>query len=275
MPLEPIESLSSREETAWIDDGPARPPARTVRELEAVLAATQAELIACQRRAVLGSLAGMAVHEFNNLMTPIVARVEAALNDHDPAFTRKTLERTLVQAQRAISLCGHLLGFARDRVLPVEPCSVAGVVQEAIESAARPFEKDGIELRVTVPAELQVYARTDLLCQVLLNLLVNARQALKGKSGLMAISAHADGEYVQIDVRDNGQGIPADKLARVVNPFLAADPTRLAAGTPGVGLGLSVCRLIAFQHGASLRALGNEGPGCTFRLRWPRRPRES
>lgn len=244
----------------------------SVESLKGAVAALQEELIACQRLAMLGSLAAMAAHEFNNLVTPIIARAEAALTGDDVPFMRKALDRTLTQAQRAIGLARHLLDLAHSNYHATEQCSVAAAVREAIETAARPFEKDGIELRVVVPEELRVCAREDLLCQVLLNLLLNARQAMRGRSGTLAITATAGGDRVQVDVRDSGKGLAPDFIANVLNPFLAADPRRCPQDWQKVGLGLSVCRMIAYHHGATLQALPNDGPGCTFRLRWPIEP---
>ncbi len=244
----------------------------TDEKLRSALESTQNELVACQRLALLGSLAGMAAHEFNNLMTPVVALVEAALTAADPALTHKALDRTLIQVQRAIGLSDHLLALAHREYRPAELCSVAAAVREALETAVRPFQKDGIELRVTVPEELRVCAQEALLCQVLLNLLLNARQAMQGRRGVLTVTATADSDHVQIDVRDSGKGIPPDRLATVFNPFLAADPRARPQDWQTVGLGLSVCRLIAHHHGATLRALPNDGPGCTFRLRWPKHP---
>lgn len=147
--------------------------AETADGLGEMVRGLQSELVACQRLALLGSMAAMVAHEFNNLLTPILARTEAALTQQPPdeAFVRKTLERTLSQAQRAMNIARHLLDLAHDGAKPVESCSVAGAVREAVETMARPFEKDGITLELDVPAELQVRAREDLLCQVLLNLL--------------------------------------------------------------------------------------------------------
>lgn len=238
--------------------------------LKAALESVQSELIASQRLALLGNLTAMVAHEFNNLMTPVVARAEAALQSDDVAFMRKALDRTLVQTQRAIAVSKHLLDLAHGAAVAPETCSVADAVREAIAMMARPFEKDGIELRVAVPADLRVAVRGELFGQVLLNLLLNARQAMKGLSGPLSLTAVADGDHVVIDVRDSGRGIAADTLERVLNPFLAADPLARPTDWRQVGLGLSVCRLIAHRHGATIRAFASAERGCTFRLRWPR-----
>lgn len=249
---------------------PDRAVPRPGDDLPAMIQELQAELLACQRLAALGSMAAMVAHEFNNLLTPLTARAEAALmSGDDVAFMRKALERTLIQSQRAMAVTRHLLGFAHDQVRPVEDCSVAAAVREAIETMTRPLERDGIELRVCVPESLRVRAREDLLCQVLLNLLLNARQAMKGTGGTLAVTAVAQDGQVQIDIRDSGCGIASEMLREVFNPFLAADPRECPNDWQQVGLGLNVCRVITHRHGATICGLANEDRGCTFRLCWP------
>jgi signal transduction histidine kinase len=247
-----------------------QPLSAAATDLEAVVRGLQAELIACQRLAAMGSMMAMITHEFNNLLTPLMARAEAALmGEPDIAFMRKALERTLVQSQRALAVAQHLLDMAHDRPRPTQPCGVARAVREALDTMTRPFEKDGIDVRVAVAEDLQVCARQDLLCQVLMNLLLNARQAMKGIEGPLSISAAERDGHVEIEICDRGQGIPADVLNQVVNPFLAADPQSRPNDWQQVGLGLSVCRMIAHDFGATIQASANEGRGCTFRVRWP------
>lgn len=229
----------------------------------------QQELIACQRLALLGNMAAMVAHEFNNLLTPIMARAEAALGETDPAYLRKTLERIAIQAQRAMIVTERLLDLAHGQPQPVEDCSLADAVREALATLTRPLEKDGIELHFHVPEELRVAAHPDLLCQVLLNLLLNARRAMRDQPGRLSVTAAARGEQVQIDVRDNGRGLSAAHLNDKVNPFLAADPHAQPNDWQQVGLGLSVCRMIAHHHGATIRGLANPDGGCTFQLLWP------
>ncbi|MBK9120886.1 MAG: HAMP domain-containing histidine kinase [Phycisphaerales bacterium] len=241
-------------------------------DASAAVAELERELIASQRLALLGSMLAMVTHEYNNLLTPILARVEAALSmDEDVPFMRKTLERTLTQCQRAIAVNRHLLDLANQPERPVTVCNLAAVVQEAIETMTRPVEKDSITLRVEVPEHLQVVAQHDLLCQVLLNLLLNAHRAMSAVSGgLLVVRATELAEAVQIEVQDNGCGIARERIDTIVNPFLASPPGQRATDWQEVGLGLSVCRLIARHHGAMLQARTNEGRGCTFTLHWPK-----
>lgn len=236
----------------------------------------QDELVACQRLALLGNLSAIAAHEFNNLMTPIIARAEAALTgEPDVPFMRKTLERTLTQAQRAVGLSRRLLELATDGFVASGTCRLAHVVREAIDTATRPFEKDNIALCVDVPEDLWVVGHQDVLVQVLLNLILNARAALKEVGGgSLSVTARPESNLVRIAIRDTGKGMSAAWIAGTLNPFLAADPFASPTDWKHVGLGLSACRVIAHRHGARIQAEANADRGCTFYLDWPRGERQ-
>lgn len=244
-------------------------PLEALTQLQATARGLEEQLIAFQRLALLGTLSATIVHEMNNLMTPILARAEFALGTGQPADMRKALERSQVQVQRAMVVIERLLALAKPGEFPIESCRVAAAVQEAIETTTRPFEKDGIDLHVSVPEDLHVRAQFDLLTQVLLNLLLNARQAMKGLRGKLTVSARRDGRHVVISICDNGKGIPPKRLADVINPFLAATDGADPSAWQSVGLGLKVCQIIVQRHGATIEALPNDDRGTTFRLHWP------
>ena len=249
--------------------GPSGAGADSVATLRATVAALRDELLACQRLALLGNLTAMITHEFNNLLTPLMARAEAALATNDVAFMRKALDRVLVQSQRAMHVMRHLLALAHGNGDAPVLCAVADAVREALETLTRPLEKDGIDAQVDVPTDLRVPARPELLCQLLLNLLLNARAAMQGGHGTLRITARRSGALVRIDVSDTGRGLSPEQIRDVFNPFLAADPAAEPGDWRRVGLGLSVCRLIARHHGARLSVAANPGPGCTFTIEWP------
>ncbi len=247
-------------------DAPPESPA----QLKAVIAGLQRELILAQRLAYAGTVSSMLAHEYNNLMTPILARSMNALSRGDAETMRSTLDRTVTQVQKAVELSRHLLKLTdstRDVDQPDDVCVVATAVQEAVAEAVRPFAKDGLELRISVPEDLQVRARSLLLEQVLLNLLVNAREAMDGRAGSISVSARGTHGFVEIDVSDSGRGLPDS--ADAFNDFLDTNAERDTRRWQQVGLGLHVCRLLAQQHGASIRVSNNDGVGCTFTLRWP------
>jgi C4-dicarboxylate-specific signal transduction histidine kinase len=246
-------------------------PPDTFSNLSALVQNLQEELLACQRLALLGNMTAMIAHEYNNLLTPVAVRAEAALlSPDDGEFVRRSLEQIRRQARRAIVVSERLLQLAHQRERPTESCSVAVAVRAALETMPRPLEKDGIALHVSVPEDLWVAAREELLSQLLLNLLLNARRAMEQqRTGTLSVQATLSGENVQIDVRDTGCGVARDLLENVFNPFLAADPFENSTDWQRVGLGLSVCRMIAHHHGARIQGLANEDRGCTFRLCWP------
>ncbi len=230
--------------------------------------------VACQREALLGKLTGLILHEYNNLMTPVIARAQDAVMRDDAVAMRKALDVTVRQTDHALRFTREVLGLAQGENQPLRDCRVIELIETAIARSVRPYEKDGIELRVDVPPDLVVWARPLLMGQLLLNLLLNARDAMKGRPGTIRVSARRVGDCVQIDVCDSGKGLDADHLERVLNPFLAAQSDACCEDSSVAGLGLRACRIIARQHGATIRALRNEGPGCTFRVLWPATPRQ-
>lgn len=229
----------------------------------------QGDLLADQRRAMLGSLTGIMAHEYNNLMTPVVARAQDAVSRDDVAAMRKALTTTLAQTEKALHFTRQIMELAQGREGSMESCRLTDLVDATITSAVRPFAKDGIELKLSVPDDLYVRAQPLLFEQALLNLLLNARAAMKGLCGGLSITAARRGDTVEIAVSDTGTGMSPETLDEVVNPFLAAPADTGPGDWTGIGLGLVACRLIAQQHGATITAHANDGPGCTFRLGWP------
>jgi len=224
-------------------------------------------LLDYQRRALLGSLTGVIAHEYNNLMMPVLERARDAVARDDVAAMRKALQTTVRQTEKALRFTSQVLELARGAPLPLKSCRLTELVDDALAAAVRPFEKDGIEVQRQIPPTLCVRAQPLLFVQVLLNLLLNARQAMKDRCGTLRISARPAGDMVVLDVQDSGCGMSPELLDEVINPFLAAEPD--TQPTEGVGLGLTACRTIAHQHGATLRVRANDAGGCTFELRWP------
>jgi C4-dicarboxylate-specific signal transduction histidine kinase len=233
----------------------------------------QDEVVALQRLAVAGTTSAMLAHEFNNLMTPILARAIDALNRDDPEAMRRALERTVQQVKKAIAMCRHLLRVADpDNESAPRVTRAADAVEAAVEEAIRPFRKDGIELQLAVPGDLWIDTPALLIEQVLLNLLVNARQAMESRRGALRVDGwRADG-FVVLRVRDSGCGIGAEELDNVFEPFLRADAASDQTGWRGIGLGLHVCRLIVQERGGAIQVARNEQGGCDFETRWPAAP---
>lgn len=218
---------------------------------------------------MIGSLTAVIAHEFNNLMTPLVASAELAISSDDPELMKKTLTRGMNQAQRAIELSRRLLDLADARSEPPAAVRLADAVQAALDTAIRPGKQETMLLRVVVPTELHVRAHRDLLVQLLMNLILNGHKACEGGRASLTISARRTDGEVEIDVCDSGKGLPKEYVDRVLNPFLAADPAATPCDWMGVGLGLCACRIIARKQNARLHFIVNDSGGCTVRVHWP------
>jgi signal transduction histidine kinase len=236
---------------------------------EASLGHFQERMVFYQRQAMLGSMLGVVIHEYNNLLNTALNRTEMAMMTDDSASRTKCLRIAYEHMQKMDQLARHLAAVAHGDETPAQPCAVAELVDAAVVSAARPFEKDRIELDLQVPGDLQVKARPLLFEQVILNLLLNARAAMRDRTGRLSVAARRDGDAIIVEVSDAGVGIPADVLENTINPFLASDASTEPGDWRAVGLGLNACRTIAQQHGATIRGRVNDGPGCTFQLTWP------
>lgn len=250
----------------------AATPTEIISRLQAQIARLEEALLAADRLALLGTLTTLVSHEVNNLMTPLLARAEFALSSGKPADLRRALERSLKQVQQAAAVAQRLLAFAQPGPPGVARCAVADAVREALETATRPLKNDGIREVLDVPPALHVRAEPTLFQQVLLNLILNAREAMRDMRGELTIIARRDGDLAVIEVRDTGRGIPPDLLENAIRPILSGRDDARSPNWPAVGCGLYVCSLIARRHGATIEAEPNADRGCTFRLRWPAEP---
>src|SRR6204780_1852461 len=173
------------------------------------LDALREQLTETQRLATIGTIAAVIAHEFNNLLTPIVSYSQYALasatgDKPDMELIRKALDKSFHAASKAGRICNSMLGLAPGKI------SVQKLIDETLLILARDPQKDGIALRVQVQPDLAVEGDQVQLEQVLLNLLINARQAMLGRGGSLWIKAAADeaATELRIQVVDTGSGIP-------------------------------------------------------------------
>lgn len=237
------------------------------------------------RLATLGTLSATVAHEFNNLLTPPSAYAKMALKDleRDPTDTsmaKKALAKCASGSDKAQRICSAILDFARGRNAGGS-CHVAQVLDEALLAMGRDLTKDGIKLAVDVSPELVVPVDPVELEHVLLNLMINARDAMLaegGRRGTLRIQATQTASAVAIEVSDTGCGIEPELLERVFEPFFTTRNRRPAAvagdaagaSRSGTGLGLSLCRQIVQRYGGTLVARSTLGAGSDFTLLLPR-----
>jgi signal transduction histidine kinase len=246
---------------------------RRVAELSAELAALRRQVVALQRVSSLGVLAGSVCHELNNALTPVLSYAKLGLRNPDPAFRVRAFEKILDGAQRASTITGGVLGLARPRADRRSATDLSRLTQEVLNllnkdlSKARvqvDYHSEGSPHARIIPAQIQ---------QVLLNLIINARQAMPG-GGTVKVRVQLDptGQQAELSIGDTGTGIAPDDLRRIFDPFFTTKLGPDETGMGGTGLGLSVCRDIVESHRGRLRAESRPNQGTTFTLILPACP---
>ncbi len=237
------------------------------------------QLTESQRLAAIGTIAAVIAHEFNNLLTPMVSYSQYAMATADAAvpdmpLIRKALAKSYQASTKAGRICNSMLSLARGEATAFGPVPVQSLVDEVLNVLARDPQKDGIALRVQVEPGLSVHGDPVQLEQVLLNLLINARQAMLGRGGALTVKAATDPASgdVRLQVADTGPGIPAQVLPRIFQPFFTTKATAARGEPRGSGLGLSICREIVHHHGGRIDVASVVGRGTTFTLNLPSRP---
>ncbi len=224
------------------------------------------------RLATLGTIASIIAHEYNNILTPIVSYGQLALaNTNDHEMLVKAVEKALSGAERAAHISSSLLGFAQEAD-QAQTADVRTTIDDALGCLARDPKKDGIELTIESP-DVKVAMTPLNLQQVLVNLMLNAIQAMRGETGSLAITARVKGSLVHIDVADSGPGIPEQIKDRLFEPFvtLRKPPPCDALSEPkGTGLGLCICRDLIRNAGGSITVESEPGKGTVFHLTIPK-----
>ncbi|HLL75203.1 MAG TPA: ATP-binding protein, partial [Pyrinomonadaceae bacterium] len=242
------------------------------------LSEMQEQLSRTRRLATVGQLAAGVAHEINNPLAAITTCAEATRRDlrSVPEFERAAeergwnfyLEEIVRQALRCKQITRGLLDLARQRRALREPCDLNALAAHTVrlfEQRAAASDAKGVAFELRLDDSLgEVATDENLVRQVLDNLLTNALDAL-GAGGRVTVSTAAAGERVRLEVADTGPGIPAERLARIFEPFY----TTKEAGR-GSGLGLAIAATLAEALNGSLTAESKVGAGSCFRLWLPR-----
>lgn len=231
------------------------------------------QVLELQRVASLGVLAGSIVHELNNALTPILNYAKLGLRNPDPEFRQRSLEKILEASQRASAIASGVLGLARPQADRRDPTDLTRLVQEILLLTSKDLQKHRVQ--VDLRTENRPFARVNpaQIQQVLLNLVINARQAMPD-GGLLTLRLGLDpsGRFAEITISDTGLGIAPADLRRIFEPFFTTKSGPDSSGLGGTGLGLPVCRDIIEAHKGRLRVESRPGQGATFTLRLPSCP---
>jgi signal transduction histidine kinase len=237
--------------------------------------ALRRQVIALQRISSLGVLAGGVFHELNNALTPILNYAKLGLRNPDPAYRERALTQIVEAAQRAGTITRGMLGLSRPggSLEHREPTELVRLVREVISLVEKDMAKYRVRLDVKLTGDPWARVHPAQIQQVLLNLLINARQAMpEGGTVRVRLGLDAAGRRAELSVNDTGVGIAPSDLRRIFEPFYSTKTSPDAAGQGGTGLGLAVCRDIVEAHHGRLRAESRLGQGSTFTLILPACP---
>jgi PAS domain S-box-containing protein len=235
-----------------------------------------------QKMEALGMLAGGVAHDFNNILSGILGFSSYLMNKVEPGTDlHRDIGLIETSAERASDLTRQLLAFARRKHFPKEPVSMNVVVEETLLILKRTLTKN-IEIRTQLVKELpNVLGDSGQLGQVVMNLCLNAADAMAARGGLLNVHSEvpspnerdmrilrnrkdAAKEYVRIVISDTGVGMTEDVKTHIFDPFFTTKTTK-----GGTGLGLSIVYGIVTNHGGDIMVESRLGAGAAFHVYLP------
>jgi PAS domain S-box-containing protein len=238
------------------------------------------QLIEAQKMQVIGQLAGGVAHDFNNILAVIMGYCDLTLKE--PGLekeTRSHLEAIRLAAERAAGLTRQLLIFSRKQTVQPTVLDLNDVLKD-LNKMLRRLINENIEMTIVPGAQIgRVKADSGYVGQVLMNLVVNARDAMPNGGKLTITTnnvtldqtyarAHPDavaGDYIMLSVSDTGTGMSDETKAHLFEAFFTTKPKG-----KGTGLGLSTCQTIVQQSGGCIGFYTELGKGTTFQVYFPR-----
>lgn len=229
----------------------------------------QRQLMQAQKLSSVGALASSITHEFNNILTTVINYAKMGLRHKDAATREKAFNKILAAGQRATKITCGMLSYARQTSNRQEPMDLAQLVQDVLVLVEKDLQMNRVRWHVDYHGRPQANLNPGQIQQVLINLIVNARQAMEGGGELaIAVRSNKQERWAEVSIRDSGNGIPAEKLRDIFKPFYTTKEAD-AQGQGGTGLGLALCKEIIESHKGRIRVETAIGKGTTFTLKFP------
>ena len=228
------------------------------------------QLLDARKQASLGELLGTTTHEFNNALTTVLNYARMGLRHRDQATRDKALERILSAGTRAAKITASVLSMSRSRSTRFEPVDLTLLVEDVLVLLEREMMKYRVQVEREFAPVPRVSANPGQLQQVLLNLLVNARQAMPSGGRLILRLSHDESAgLVDVMVRDTGCGMPPEVMRRIFEPHFTTKSGPDETGKGGSGMGLASCREIGEAHRGRIRVESAPGRGTAMTIRIP------
>jgi two-component system NtrC family sensor kinase len=242
-----------------------------VERLHQEVAQLKAKLTQTQRLTALGELVSTTTHEFNNVLMTIINYAKMGMRHDDKETRDKAFSKIHQAGNRAAKITNSVLGMARNRSENFEQTNLPALIEQSMVLLEREMLKYRIDVEIEIEQGLpEVNAIGNQIQQVLVNLLINARQAMSEGGRLIIRLLHNPGtDMVEICVRDFGQGIPERCLRKIFDPYFTTKSGPDDSGKGGTGIGLSTCKNIIEAHGGKIRVESSVGKGTCFTLFLP------
>ena len=234
---------------------------------EEALTAAQAALVQSEKMAAFGQLGAGIAHEVKNPLAGILGYAQLTLRKLEPESPmHKNLKVIEKETKRCKNIIDNLMKFARQEKTVREPMEVNRVVEDAAAIVDHQLSINQVRLEKDLAENLpSILGNANQIQQVLMNLMINAQQAMNGKPGQVCLKTSLpDPDHVEIRISDTGPGMPPEVQAKIFEPFF----TTKAAGK-GTGLGLSVTYGIIKDHKGEIRVKSEPGQGATFIISLP------
>jgi len=226
---------------------------------------SQAQLVQAEKMAAIGRLAASLAHEINNPLQAIHNSLHLSLHDGLSSDKRfEYLKMAQTEARRLIEIVQRMLEFYRPSRGGVKPADINKVAENVLALAHKQLQHGDIYVHTRLSPGLPlVPVVSDQITQVFLNIVINAIEAMPSGGDLRLETLLAEGgEWVLIRFRDTGQGMSAEQIGNLFEPFYTTKPD-------GTGLGLAISYGIVEQHGGTIEALSQPGRGSTFVVKLP------
>ncbi|MFC1515656.1 ATP-binding protein [Thermodesulfobacteriota bacterium] len=226
----------------------------------------QKQLLQAQKLSSLGILTSGIAHQLNNPLNNISTSCQILLeeiHDGDSEQINRLLSNIDQEVDRSRDIVKGLLDFSREREFQLNWVNLENLVLRTIQLVSSQLPP-GVEISSNIPEDLDIYLDVQKFQEVLLNLVLNAIQAMPGGTGSINIDARKNKENIQIHVRDSGCGILSEHLPYIFDPFFSTKEVGY-----GTGLGLSVAYGIIEQHGGTITVKSKAGEGTGFTINLP------
>jgi len=254
----PLPVLSTKDETQSVVEAFNK----MVRELEK----RQDQLVQAQKLSSLGILTSGIAHQLNNPLNNISTSCQILMEEvhsGDGHYVQKLLSNIDQEVDRARDIVKGLLDFSRERDFQLSWVNLENLVIRTMRLVSSQLPP-GVEIASEVPEDLDIYVDVQKIQEVLLNLFLNAAQAMPEGKGQINVTAKKGRQDVEIRVHDTGCGILPSQLPHIFDPFFTTKEVGY-----GTGLGLSVAHGIVERHGGTLAVKSQPGKGTVFTIKLP------